>query len=264
MARTLIMRTQEGKILHLECHDSVPSTHELARSYARAGYTDGYVVFAENQTKLSATGNALPNGSGERGVYLSCILRPSIFPSQAGFLGAMAAVALISALEEHTTKRLGIGWISDIFCDGKKIGTSTIEGKLDNFAAYEYIVISFAVKLSDSDFPPRMTDLIKKVFGSENSSIPLIIAKNILSKFFNLYPKRIKSPDKFMDVYKRKFCLADIKTKYYEDGKKKRCKILGVDSADGRLIVEVKGGELKHVSSIKSIILPTKIKAKRS
>ncbi|MBR2651018.1 MAG: hypothetical protein IKD45_05090 [Clostridia bacterium] len=261
MARTLITRTQEGKILHLECHESVPSTHELARSYATLGYTDGYVVFSEVQTKYSSIGAPLPAGSSERGVYLSCILRPSIFPSQAGSLGAMAAVSLLTALEEHTVKRLGIGWVSDIFCEGKKIGTATIEGKLDNFSAYEYIIISFSVKLSDADFPPRVSDLVNKIFGSENISIPFIIAKNILSKFFSFYPKRIKSGERFMDIYKRKFILSDLRTKYYEGGKKKRCKIIGIDSNDGKLVIETRGGELKSIAN-RSVIIPNKIKLK--
>jgi len=262
MPRTLIMRTQDGKILHLECHTSVPSTHELARSYAQSGYTDGYVVFSENQTKISATGTMLSEGTTERGVYLSCILRPSIFPSQSGFLGAMSSVALITALEEHTTKRLGLGWVSDVFCEGKKIGSAQVEGKLDSFATFDYVIISFCVKLQDTDFPPRVTDLIKKVFASENTSIPLIIAKNILSKFFNLYPKRIKSPEKYMDTYKRKFIQENLCTKYIEDGKKKYCKILGVEAADGRLKIETKSGEIKYLSGSKSIILPSRIKIK--
>jgi len=185
MARTVIMRTQEGKILHLECHSAVKSTHELARIYAARGYTDGYVVFSEKQTGISSLGKELSAGNEERGVYLSCILRPSIFPSQSGFLGAMSAVALITALEEHTTKKLGLGWVSDIFCEGRRIGRTTVEGKLDNLGTFEYVIISFSVALSEQDFPPRLSDLIKKVFESENTSISLIIAKNILSKFFN-------------------------------------------------------------------------------
>ena len=263
MERTVIMRTPEGSILHLECHDSVESTHELARSYARSGYTGGYVVFSEHQTKYSASGDPLSDGTSEHGVYLSCILRPSIFPSQAGFIGAMSAVALISALDEHTTKKLGIGWISDVFCEGRKIGMTVIEGKLDSFNAYEYIIVTFAVKLSDADFPPRLTDLVKKVFESENASIPLIIAKNILSKFYAIFPKRIKSPEKFMDIYKRKFILSGVHTRYLDEGKWKRCKILGVDNADGRLIVEGVRGKITHISNYKNIVIPKRIKLKK-
>ena len=262
MPHGIIVRTSEGKILHLECHESLPSTHELARIYAKMDCTDGYVVFSEKQTKYDSLGRPLPEGASEHGVYLSCILRPSIFPSQAGFLGAMSAVALQTALEEHTDKDIGIGWISDVFCEGEKIGTTTTEGKLDSFMAYEYIIISFAVRLDDEKFPPRLSDLIKKVFESENTSISLIIAKKILEKFFTLYPRRVKTPEKFMDVYKRKFILGGVKAKYIEGDKKKRCKILGIDNADGRLIIETAQGKMKHISSNKSIIIPDKIKSK--
>ena len=264
MPHGIIVRTSEGKILHLECHESLPSTHELARIYAKMECTDGYVVFSEEQTKYDALNKPLANGKKERGVFLSCVLRPSIFPSQAGFLGAMSAVALMTALEEHTEKSLGLGWISDVFCEGEKIGMTTIEGKLDSFMTYEYVIISFSVRLDDEKFPPRLSDLIKKVFESENSSISLIIAKKILEKFFTLYPRKVKTPEKFMDVYKKKFILGGVKTKYIDGEKKKRCKILGIDNSDGRLIIETAHGNMKHISSNKSIIIPDKIKLKNN
>ena len=262
MPKNIVMRTAEGKVLHIECHESVPSTLELAKKYAQLGYTDGYVVFSEKQTAYSSLGRPLVQGEEESGVYLSCILRPSIFPSQAVFLGAMSAVALYSALEEQTKKELGIGWVSDIYCDGRKIGTTMTEGKLDSFAAFEYVIVNFYVKLSDMDFPPRISDLIKKVFVSENTSLSLIIAKKILSKFFELYPKRIKTPEKFMEVYKRKFALFGIKTKYLDGTKRKKCTILGINGADGRLIVENSKGDVINISGVKNIAIPDKIRTR--
>lgn len=262
MAKTVIMRTKDGNIIHLECHDSVESTVSLARKYAKAGYADRYVVFSENQTAVSATGEPLPEGQTEKGVFMSCILRPSIFPSQAGFLGEMSAVALITALEEHTSKRLGLGWISDIYCEGQKIGTVMTEGMLDSFASYEYIIVTFSVRLSEANFPARLSDLIKKVFESENTSVSMIIAKDILEKFATLYPKRLKTPEKFMDTFKQKFTLRGIKVKYIDSGKVRRCKILGVDSSDGTLIVECRGGIVKHISMQRNVFMPKKIKLK--
>lgn len=260
MPKNVIMRTSEGKILHLECYEEIPSTHELARKYARLGFSDGYVIFSEKQTAYDSLGKPLADGESESGVFLSCIFRPAIFPSQAGLLGAMSAVALFSALEEQTEKELGIGWVSDVFCEGRKIGMTAMEGKLDGVGTYEHIIISFFVKLNDDDFPPRLSDLIKKVFESENTSLSLIIAKKILSKFFELYPKKIKSPEKFMEIYKRNFILSGLNTKYFEGTKKKRCRILGVNSADGRLIVENRKGEAVNIAGAKSIVIPEKIK----
>lgn len=262
MPKNIVMRTAEGKVLHIECHESVPSTLELARKYARLGYTDGYVVFSEKQTAFNSLGRPLGEGESESGVYLSCILRPSIFPSQAVFLGAMTAVALHNALEEQTDKELGIGWVSDIFCDGRKIGTTATEGKLDGLSTFEYIIVNFYIKLTDEDFPPRLSDLIKKVFVSENTSLSLIIAKKILSKFFELFPNKIKSPEKFMEIYKRKFALFGIKTKYLDGGKRKNCTILGINGTDGRLIVENSKGDIINVSGVKNVVIPDKIRTR--
>ena len=262
MAKKLIMRAPDGSIMRIESHECLESTAALAKHYAKAGYPDRYVIFSERKSVCSATGEKLKAGVTERGVYLSLLLRPSIFISQAGFVRAMAAVALSSALSEHTDRRVGIGWISDIFCEGKLIGGAMTEGLLDSFSAYEYIIVTFEVKLTDADFPPRLTDMVKKVFESENTSISMIIAKNILSKFMTLYPKQLKSPEKFMDIYKHKFAMRGARITYTEGGKRKRCRVLGVDSSNGMLIVELTKGKIAHIANPKSIVRPKKIKLK--
>lgn len=262
MALNYIMHLGDGNVLKVEYHKSVPSVIELARSYAKAGKPDRFVVFSETQTKYSSVGEPLEDGDTETGVYLSLILRPSIFPSQASFIGAMSAVALITALEEHSSKRFGLGWVSDVYCEGRKIGCTCTEGMLDSFSSYEYIIVSFAVKLSETDFPPRLKDLIKKVFESESSSISHIIAKNILTKFFALYPRRLKSPDKFMDIFKKKFILSGTKIYYNENGKKRGAKVVAVDTSNGTLMVSAKGGKVKRLTNQGGVYIPSKIKLK--
>ena len=235
------------------------STSALAKQYANAGYPDRYMVFATSQTESDVFGEKLSEGQSAKGMFLSCILRPSMFPSQAGLLRAMSAVAMITALEEHTQKTLGIGWVSDIFCERKKIGTVSLEGKLDNFTSYEYIIISFKLKNSKENFPPRLRDMVKSVFESDHSSSELIIAENILSKFFPLYFS-LKSNSKFMDTYKAKFAMCNQKAKFIENGKRRKCKILNIKSESGALTVMLKNGNTVDISSPKSVILPKKIK----
>jgi len=168
---------------------------------------------------------------------------------------------MTTALEEHTTKPLGIGWVSKIYCNGKMIGDVTIEGKLDNFTSYEFIIVTFSAALSAEDFPPRLTDLIRKVFESENSSISVIIAKNILNKFFPLYAN-MKNHAKFMDVYRQKFILRGQKIKYISDGKKQTCKILGIDQDTCALMVEDSSKKVIHLSTPNKVIIPKKISVK--
>ena len=256
----MTMRASDGSVVKLECHDALPSTARLAKHYAKLGYPDRYVVFAEGSRKLDADGR--PRGDVEHGIFMSCILRPSIFPSQASLISALSAVAMTVALEEHTTKKIGIGWVNKIYCDGKTIGGSAIEGKLDNFTSYEYIIVSFSISLSEENFPPRLNDLIRNVFESESISIPIIMAKNILNKFFSYY-SNLKSNTKFMDIYSQKFILRGQKIKHLNElGKKETCKVLGIKTEDCSLMVENSKKDIVYISSPNKVTIPKKISIK--
>ncbi len=253
------MRATDGSIVKIECHDALPSTAALAREYAKLGYADRYVVFAEGRKKLDSDGKF--RGEIERGIFMSCILRPSIFPSQAALISSLSAVATATALEEHTTHSIGIGWVSKIYCDGHLIGNINIEGKLDNFTSYEYIIVNFALSLPDDKFPPRLTDLIKKVFETDNSSVYVIIAKHILNKFFPFYVN-LKNHSKFMDIYRQKFILRGQKIRYISDGKKQRCKVLGIDEKTCALMVENSQKKIVHIFAPNKVYIPRRISIK--
>lgn len=259
MNNVIDIRSNDGNVIKLEAHKFLPSVAEKAREYAKQGYPDRYVVFAEQQYASVATGNKFPSDEKEDGMFMSLILRPSLFPSQASLLGAMSATAMASALSEHTEHSLGLGWITDLYCDREKIGSVIIEGKLDNFTTYEYIIVTFCARLSKDDFPPRLTDMVRKVFESENTSIAMIIARNVLNKFFRFYAE-IKSSAKFMNTYLEYFVLRDTVIKYDTGTKKKNCKVIGVDGKTGELIIEYPKGEFTHVKSQKLVTMPRKIR----
>ncbi len=255
--KLLTLRASDGSVIKLECHKALPSTARLAKAYAKNGYPDRYVVFAEGRKKIEADGKF--RGSIERGIYMSCILRPSIFPSQASLISSLAAVSMALALDEHTTKDIGIGWVSKIYCDGRIIGGATIEGKLDNFTSYEYIIVTFSISISNDDFPPRLNDLIKQVFESDNTSIPVIIAKNILNKFFAYY-SNLRNHSKFMNIYRQRFILRGKKIRYVNNGKKETCKVLGIDENNGSLMVEDSHRNIVYISTPNRVSIPKKIK----
>ncbi|MBO5879582.1 MAG: hypothetical protein J6Q68_03425 [Clostridia bacterium] len=254
MAKNIVtMRALDDTIIKIECHERLLSTVALAKHYANLGYPDRYVVLSEYEKQ---------KGSDKRGLYMSCILRPSFFPSQAARLSSLAAASMVSALSEHTTKTLGIGWVSTVYCDGKSVGGVTIEGKLDNFTSYEYIIVTFSVTLSEKDFPPRLTDLVRKVFESDSTSIALIIAKNILNKFLPFYSD-IRNSTKYMNIYGQYFALRGKKIKHYENGKRVSCKVLGINLEDCSLIVEARGGAIKNINSPTGVTIPKKLAKKQ-
>lgn len=251
-------RASDGNTVKLEYRQSLPSTVALAKDYAKMGYPDRYAVFAERQTEASAVGTTPADGESEKGVFLSCILRPSISPSQVGIIGPLSALAFALALEEHTMKKIGIGWISDIYCDGVKIGGVTIEGKLDSNTSYEYLILSFAVKLDEKNFQPRLTDMVRQVFEENCVSVPMIIAKTVLNKFFSVYTE-LRTPEKHLNSYISRFALTDKKITYLEKGKKKSAKVIGVNEDDITLNIELRDGRKINISSASSVIIPNKL-----
>ncbi len=253
------MRLGDGSYIKLEYHDSLKSTSLLAKEYASMGYPDKYVIFTDKQYSSQITKSKLSEGEYEEGVFLSIILRPSFFPSQVGLLGPLCATALLSALEQHTDHSLGIGWVSDVYCDGERIGGCLIEGRLDNFSSFEYMIVSFAIKPDKNKFPPKLTDMIKKVFESDNQSVGMIVAKSIISRFFTVY-QDIKNPEKHIALYRRKFILTGKKIKYLSGDKKITCKVVDVDPQNFSLICEKTSGEKISITSPSSVAIPKKIK----
>ena len=251
-------RASDGNTVKMEYSPSLPSTALLAKEYATSGVKDRYIVFTERQTAISALGTPLSEGESENGIYISCILRPSIFPSQAGLIGPLSALAFASALEEHSPKKFGIGWVSDIYCEGKKIGGCFVEGKLDSFTSYEYLIINFAVKTDKDNFPPRLTDMVRQVFEDGNISVGMIMAKTIINRFFNIY-RDLKNPGKNMEKYKERFVLVGKKIKYIEDGKKKPARVVSIDKTNCTLNIELRDGRQIAVNSPSTVVIPHKL-----
>jgi BirA family biotin operon repressor/biotin-[acetyl-CoA-carboxylase] ligase len=203
-------------------------------------------------------GEKQPSDPWEYGVFIACIMRPALFPSQAGLLSPISTIALVNALEEHTTKRLGISWVSDVYCESTKIGGVSVEGKLNGYGSYDHIIVSFSVALNEQNFPLRLKDLIKKVFERETLSVPMLIAKNIINEFFSAY-HNLKTPEKLMKQYSNKFILRKNYVKVKREGKLRKCKVLGVRTDNLALIVEERGNVTEIVSP-NSVIIPKRIK----
>ena len=262
----LTMRASDNSIVKIEICNALASTAAVAREYARVGVPDRYVVFTERRIISD-------DGECEEGVYMSLVLRPSFFPSEANLLGAMSATSLLLALEEHTSRRLGLGWVSDIYCEGAKIGAVTLEGRLDNWGGYDYLIVTFEAKLDKKDFPPLLMDMIRRVFEPDNQSIAIIIAKNILNRFFPFYVN-IKTSKKFMETYTRRFILRGARIKHTEGTKKRTRRVLGVDLKTGALILD--GGKRRvastdgsvadsriFVTSPRSVIMPKRVRLRK-
>ncbi len=253
------VKVGNGTTVKIEYRDFASSTAELAKEYAIQGYPDRYAILTEHQATGEITGTKLRDGELEKGIFLSLILRPSFFLAQAGSLGTMSVVALTQALESYTDKEMGIGWVSDIFCEGVKIGGTQIEGKIKDTNSYDYIIITFAAKIDEKNFPPRLKDSIKMIFENDSPSLGMMMAKTILDKFFSAY-SNIKASDIHKRYYVSKFVLMNTKIKYIDGDKKKNAKIVGIDKDTLSLIISTRGQEKITVSKPSQVIIPGRIK----
>lgn len=256
------IRMSDGNIIKLERHDALTSVRDLAREYARSGYPDRYAVFAQKQSDTTLTGTK-PRSTYENGIFLSCILRPSFFPSQAAFLGHLTATAIAGALQARCTKPIGIGWISEIYCNGKKIGRCSIEGRLDALGAYEYLIVHIALALRAEYFPMRLSDMVHHVFADGSHDMSIILAREILDRFFGLYA-HLRTPSKFLEQYRQQFALCGSKVRLSADERRMRCTVTGVDATGGGLCVTLPNGDQRTLTHATAVETPARIRTKAS
>jgi BirA family biotin operon repressor/biotin-[acetyl-CoA-carboxylase] ligase len=253
------MKVGNGTTVKIEYRDFASSTTEIAKEYALLGYPDKYVIFTEYQATTDITETRLKNKSLDKGIFMSILLRPSFLPAQAAILGPLSISTFTQALESYTTKKLGISWVSDIFCDGIKIGGTQIEGKLKDSISYDYIIVTFAARIDEVNFPPRIKDSVKRIFEKSNLSTSMMMAKTVLDKFFIEY-SNFRSPEKHIKYYSRKFALTGAKIKYLDNGKLRHGTVTGIDEENLALIVETRKKTKIAISKPSSVIIPSRIK----
>lgn len=252
--KILTVESKYGPPITMFCFESLPSVAELAKKYAKDGCADRTCIFSpidETKTVKDKKGHE----TAVRGLYLSLILRPTFFPQQAGFMNHLSASAFATTLQGYTTYPIGIGWVSDVFAETEKIGSVNIESRLDHFSGYEYLIFHFAAEIEEKVFPVRLSDLMRRVFEGDFSSQELLMASSLLDKFFALYSD-YKATAKFLSDYRTRFVMNGLSAVYTRGGRKKKCKLLGIDAVTGKLRVEMPNGAIVDFSGRSGLILP--------
>ena len=85
------------------------------------------------------------------------------------------------------------------------------------------------------------------------------MAKAILDRFFNAYLS-IRTPEKYLDYYSKKFILKDVKVKYVLDGKKYSGRVVGINPETYSLTVSARKSQTIDIRKASEVIIPKKIK----
>jgi BirA family biotin operon repressor/biotin-[acetyl-CoA-carboxylase] ligase len=143
------------EIIHF---DRIDSTNRVASELAREGAPEGTVVIAEEQTsgrgRLGRTWLVPPNSS----ILMSILLRPSIPPSQAFSLTAIASVGLVRAIRRTTGLQARIKWPNDIYLEGKKAAGVLTEVSADQ-DRLRYAIVGIGLNVNwDPEAYPEIRD----------------------------------------------------------------------------------------------------------
>ena len=138
--------------------DSVASTNGLAFELALAGCPEGTCVVAETQSagrgRLQRTWHS-PHG---KNLYLSCVLRPALHPSQVYPLTFISSLAVYDTLaSEGLEPRLK--WPNDVLIDGRKVSGTLIELSCEaDRVRFVVIGIGLNVNMEGADMHAEISD----------------------------------------------------------------------------------------------------------
>ena len=235
--------------IHFTLHefDVVDSTNTTAREMAANGAPEGTVVLARCQRQgRGRFGRKFfsPDGSG---IYMSVILRPTENPL---YITTAAAVAVAGAVQAVTDKTVGIKWVNDVYCNGKKVCGILTEGSMVD-GKWEYAVLGIGINLAPppNGFP---ADLIHKA-GAVWETVPTDSVRDrlvaeILRRFGEFYAALGRKP--FLEEYRRLSVLTGktVKVLAPNGTEREQVTVLEIDD-ECSLVVKEKDGTVRRLSS---------------
>lgn len=141
--------------------DSVDSTNDTAMEIgAKREEPEGIVVIADSQKsgkgRLGRSWISPPGGN----LYFTILLRPNFPPREAPLLTLMAAVAVVSAIREHTGLKAAIKWPNDLLLNGKKTGGILMEMRAD---ANRINLIALGIGVNVNLFPEMLPEGVRDI-----------------------------------------------------------------------------------------------------
>jgi BirA family biotin operon repressor/biotin-[acetyl-CoA-carboxylase] ligase len=176
--------------------DETSSTNDLAWEAAERGAAEGFVVFAERQTKGRGQYGRRWESAPYQGLWLSVLLRPAMTLGESPRLTTLLAEVVAATITEETDCAPTIKPPNDIYitsvpaslCEawesGRKVAGVLVEGRMANDGSYLAVAgIGINVNQTLDDFPEELRGTagsLAMAAGKKISRMKLAIA--LLSK----------------------------------------------------------------------------------
>ncbi len=165
-------------------YQTIGSTNDELKRFAREGEAEGLVVRADTQTA----------GRGRRGrnwvsppgnLYSSTLIRPQCRAATAAQLGFVAALGIFDAIGELAPRiTLRCKWPNDLLANGKKVSGILLETEMVAGDAPDFVVLGVGVNLVSS---PRDTPYPATSLAEEGA--PAIAPTVMLAAFIRYFAK---------------------------------------------------------------------------
>lgn len=239
-------------------YKKVDSTNDVAYSLAEKGMKEGTVILAEEQAagkgRLGRSWVSPPKG----GIYMSCILRPDISPTEIPRITLLAAVAVARAVREFTGLAPLIKWPNDILLNGKKACGILTEMKADQDSV-NFIILGIGVNVNTpKDAMPKVGTSLREELARSGSDEPLSrieLARKLLEKLDEEYATLKKSGfSSIIDQWKELSNIIGSRVKVVMHNRTFEGQAYDIDQ-DGSLVVRREQGIMEKVSSGDVVIM---------
>src|SRR5947209_3680121 len=133
------------------------STNDLAWKAREGGAPEGYVVFAESQTKGRGQHGRRWQSAPYLGLWFSVVLRPALTLRESPRLTSLLAKAISIAITDETGCGTRIKPPNDIYIADRKVAGLLVEGRTENDGSYVAIAgIGINVNQTVEDFPAEL------------------------------------------------------------------------------------------------------------
>ena len=219
----------------------IDSTNNYAKRLAAEGTGEGMVVVADHQTAGKGRLGRSFFSPGEKGIYMSIVLRPKMELKKSTLITSMAAVAVARAIENLSGVEAKIKWVNDVYLNGKKVSGILTEAAVDSEnGCLSYAVLGIGVNVGVMEFPEELKAIATSVNNEAARQVEreALIAE-ILNEVETLYTTM--ETGEFLKESRSRSLVIGKEIKVVDTDHSCPAKAIAIDEA-GQLVVETSGG----------------------
>ncbi|KAF5070815.1 Bifunctional ligase/repressor BirA [anaerobic digester metagenome] len=183
------------------------TTNSRLRDIAAGGAPEGAIAVAEQMTAGRGRRGRHWEAPAGSGIWMSILLRPNIFPSQASVLTLLAGLAVCQGIEEETGLTPSIKWPNDIMLNGKKLVGILTEMECEMQQTH-FVIVGIGINVNTTEFPEGLMDVATSLYLESGRTFSRKnILQRVLLNFEKLYLELLESHCSFapfLDRYKEK------------------------------------------------------------